>query len=629
MNVYKPGSKSLLSQRRFGPLFLTQFMGAFNDNVFKNALVLLITFHGSVVLGLAPAVMVQLAAGLFVLPFFLLSGTAGQLADKYEKTFLIRIIKAVEIGIAALATAGFVAQHVELLLGALFLMGVHSTMFGPLKYSILPQHLYPEELVAGNAWIEAGTFVAILAGSVAAGVLMAIQQSGPLLAGITCIAVAVVGYLASWRIPSAPAAAPELRVNLNPLSESIRNIALARGNRTVFLSLLGISWFWFFGALFLSQFPPYVKDVLGGDELMATALLGTFIVGIALGSFLCERLSGRRVELGLVPLGSIGLTLFGIDLWWASPSVAAHAVTLGSFVAQPSSWHIIFALVMLGVSGGFFTVPLYAMIQERSAPALRSRIVAANNVINAGFMVVSALLAGVGLQLGLSITELFLLAAILNAAVALYIYLLMPEFLMRLVVWFLIRVMYRVRVDGIDHIPHEGPALIVCNHVSFVDALVIIAASRRPVRFVMDHAIFRLPILNFVFRQNRAIPIAPARESREVLNGAYDEIAAALAEGDVVGIFPEGRITDSGEITAFKGGTSRILERSPVPVVPMALRGLWGSFFSRKGGPAMSKPFRRGMFNRIELVVGSPIAPEDATPLALQTAVSQLRGDWR
>lgn len=629
MNVYKPDSKSLLSQRRFGPLFLTQFMGAFNDNVFKNALVLLITFHGSVVLGLAPAVMVQLAAGLFVLPFFLLSGTAGQLADKYEKTFLIRIIKAVEIGIAALATAGFVAQHVELLLGALFLMGVHSTMFGPLKYSILPQHLYPEELVAGNAWIEAGTFVAILAGSVAAGVLMSIQQSGPLLAGITCIAVAVVGYLASRRIPSAPAAAPELRVNLNPLSESIRNIALARGNRTVFLSLLGISWFWFFGALFLSQFPPYVKDVLGGDELMATALLGTFIVGIALGSFLCERLSGRRVELGLVPLGSIGLTLFGIDLWWASPSVAAHAVTLGSFVAQPSSWHIIFALVMLGVSGGFFTVPLYAMIQERSAPALRSRIVAANNVINAGFMVVSALLAGVGLQLGLSITELFLLAAILNAAVALYIYLLMPEFLMRLVVWFLIRVMYRVRVDGIDHIPHEGPALIVCNHVSFVDALVIIAASRRPVRFVMDHAIFRLPILNFVFRQNRAIPIAPARESREVLNGAYDEIAAALAEGDVVGIFPEGRITDSGEITAFKGGTSRILERSPVPVVPMALRGLWGSFFSRKGGPAMSKPFRRGMFNRIELVVGSPIAPEDATPLALQTAVSQLRGDWR
>ncbi|MFA9440935.1 MFS transporter [Uliginosibacterium sp. sgz301328] len=629
MNVYKHDSKSLLSQRRFGPLFVTQFMGAFNDNVFKNALVLLITFHGSVVLGLAPAVMVQLAAGLFVLPFFLFSGTAGQLADKYEKTFLIRIIKAVEIGIAVLVTAGFVAQHVELLLGALFLMGVHSTMFGPLKYSILPQHLRPEELVAGNAWIEAGTFVAILAGSVAAGVLMSIEHRGPLLAGLTCIAVAVVGYLASRRIPAAPAAAPELRVNLNPLSESIRNIALARGNRTVFLSLLGISWFWFFGALFLSQFPPYVKDVLGGDELMATALLGTFIVGIAAGSFLCERLSGRRVELGLVPLGSIGLTLFGIDLWWASPAAASQAITLSAFLARPESWHIIFALVMLGVSGGFFTVPLYAMIQERSAPAERSRIVAANNVINAGFMVVSALLAGVGLQLGLSITELFLLAAVLNAAVALYIYMLMPEFLMRLVVWFLIRVMYRVRVKGIDQIPHEGPALIVCNHVSFVDALVIIAASRRPVRFVMDHAIFRLPILNFVFRQNRAIPIAPARESREVLKEAYDEIAAALADGDVVGIFPEGRITDSGEITAFKGGVSRILARSPVPVVPMALRGLWDSFFSRKGGPAMSKPFRRGLFNRIELVVGSPIAPEDATPPALQTAVSELRGDWR
>jgi 1-acyl-sn-glycerol-3-phosphate acyltransferase len=617
----------LVRQARFGPLFATQFMGAFNDNVFKNALVLLVVFQGSVVFGLAPAVVVQLAAGLFVLPFFLFSGTAGQLADKYEKTRLIRLIKAIEIGIASLAALGFVTHHIELLLGTLFLMGLHSTLFGPLKYSILPQHLHADELVAGNAWIEAGTFVAILAGSVAAGFLMA-RPNGPMLAGVACIAVAGMGYLASRAIPVAPAAAPDLIINLNPLTEAVNNVRLARGNRTVFLSLLGISWFWFFGALFLSQFPPYVKDVLGGDELMATALLSTFIIGIALGSFLCERLSGKRVEVGLVPLGSIGLTIFGVMLWWVSPAEPLSGMTIQTFMSTPGSMGIVAALVMLGVAGGFFTVPLYALIQERSAPALRSRIVAANNIINSGFMVVAALMAAVALQLGATVTQLFLITALLNAVVAIYIYTLLPEFLMRLLVWFFVRVVYRVRIHGIEHIPAEGPALIVCNHVSFVDALVIIAASRRPIRFVMDHRIFKIPVLNFIFRENQAIPIASARDDREVLREAYRRIASALGEGDLVGIFPEGHITEDGELSAFRGGISKILATTPVPVVPMALRGLWGSFFSRKGGPAMRKPFRRGLFNRIELVIGKALAPADVSPGQLRENVATLRGDW-
>lgn len=619
----------LLTARRFGPLFLTQFLGAFNDNVFKNALVLLVAFHSGPILGLEPAVMVQAAAGLFVLPFFLFSAMAGQMADRFDKARMIRVVKLVEIGIATLGLWGFATAHAELLLGALFLFGLHSTFFGPLKYSILPQQLHPDELVAGNAWVESGTFVAILVGSVLAGVLMGVKPQGPLLAGATCLVVAIGGYFASRGIPTAPPADARLRINLNPFSETWRNIRLAHRNRTVFHSLIGISWFWFFGAIFLTQFPSYVRESLGGNEQLATALLGTFIVGIALGSLLCERFSGKHVEIGLVPLGSIGLTLFGIDLWWASPNAATGSVDLHGFLAQPGSLHILFALVMIGVSGGFYTVPLYALIQARAEPAERSRIIAANNILNAAFMVVSALFAGLALHLGATVTQVFLITAIMNAAVALYIYKLVPEFLMRMIVWFVVRVVYRLRSRGAEHIPTEGAALLVCNHVSYADALVILAASPRPVRFVMDHAIFRLPVLNFVFRENRAIPIASAKDDPAVLERAYDEIAAALEAGDLVCIFPEGAITGDGEIAPFKPGLARILDRTPVPVIPLALRGLWGSFFSRKNAPAMSKPFRRGIWNRIELAVGTAVAPEAATLEGLRTSVAALRGEHR
>ncbi len=504
--------KGLLFAPRFGPIFLTQFLGAFNDNVFKNALVLLVAFcwQNS---RMEPAIVVQVASGLFILPFFLFSAMAGQIADKFDKAPIsIRIVKKIEIGIALTATAGFATSHAELLLGALFMMGLHSTFFGPLKYSILPQHLHADELVAGNAWVESGTFMAILIGTIVAGPLMAIKPQGPLLAGITCVVVAIAGYFASRGIPAAPPAAPFLKISLNPFTETMRNIKMARGNRTVFHSLMGISWFWFYGAIFLTQFAPFVKTILGGDELMVTALLATFIIGIALGSFLCERFSGKHVEIGLVPLGSIGLTLFGIDLWLASPAVPAHDIGIHTYFANPRHWRLIFDLVMIGVSGGFYTVPLYAMIQARSRPEERSRIIAANNILNAAFMVVSALFAGLALALGVSIPQIFLITALMNIAVAFYVYKLVPEFLTRFLIWMLMHTVYRLRVSGIANIPESGPAVIVCNHVSYVDALIIIAASRRPIRFVMDHNIFKIPLANFVFRETRAIPIAPARE---------------------------------------------------------------------------------------------------------------------
>jgi 1-acyl-sn-glycerol-3-phosphate acyltransferase len=618
----------LLRQRRFLPFFVTQFLGAFNDNILKNALVILLSFHAAEWSGLDAATLVNLCAGIFILPFFIFSATAGQIADRYEKSRLIRFVKLFEIAIMGVAAAGFAMHSLALLLTTLFLMGMHSTLFGPVKYAILPQQLAAEELVGGNALVEAGTFVAILLGTILGGVLIA--EFGPPAAAGTAFTVALCGYLVSRAIPVAPAAAPHLQINWNPLTETWRNIAFSRGQRTVFLSILGISWFWFYGALFLSQFPAYAKDSLGGDEGAVTLMLALFSVGIGIGSLLCERLSGHKVEIGLVPFGAIGLTLFGADLWFATPS-AASAAHLGvmSLLADARHWRIFADLTLIGIFGGFYIVPLYALVQSRSPVEHRSRIIAGNNILNAAFMVAAALIAIVLLHAGVTVPQLFLVTALLNAGVAIYIFRLVPEFLMRFLIWGLIHSVYRLDREGLENIPEEGPCIVACNHVSFVDALVIAAACRRPIRFIMDHRIFRIPLLSFVFRTGGAIPIAPAKEDPALLEQAYESVAAALAAGDVVGIFPEGQITTSGDMNPFKGGIGRIVERTPVTVVPMALSGLWGSFFSRVEGSAMTRPFRRAPFSRIRLRVGQALRPDEATPDRLQAIIAGLRGDWK
>ncbi|MCK6405725.1 MAG: MFS transporter [Rhodocyclaceae bacterium] len=620
----------LLSERRFRPFFLTQFLGAFNDNLFKNALVVLLTFQSAQWTTMAPEILANLAAGIFILPFFLFSATAGQLADKYDKARLARLVKVLEMAIMGVAFAGFALHSLAALLFALFLLGLHSTLFGPVKYAILPQHLREDELIGGNALIEAGTFVAILVGTLAGG-LLAGAGLDPSWIAFAGFGVALAGYLFSRGIPEAPAPVPDLVVNPNPLTETWRNIGFARKNRTVFLSILGISWFWLYGALFLAQFPAYAKVVLGGGESAVTLLLATFTVGIGIGSLLCERMSAKYVELGLVPFGSIGLTLFGLDLALASASFVhpEGQTPVLTLLAMPQVWRILGDLMLLGVFGGFFIVPLYALVQLRSEPEHRARIIASNNILNALFMVVGALGAAALLSAGLGIPALFAVAAICNAAIALYIYGLVPEFLLRFVAWLLIHTFYRVEKRGVEHIPHEGAALIVCNHVSFVDPVILMAISPRPIRFVMDHRIFRTPIISFVFRHSRAIPIAPAKEDPAMMEKAFDEVAKALDAGELVGIFPEGRITDNGELYPFRPGVARILERNPVPVVPLALQGLWGSFFSRKDGPAMSKPFRRGLLSRIAVAGGTSIAPAEATPERLQDIVGELRGAWK
>jgi 1-acyl-sn-glycerol-3-phosphate acyltransferase len=619
----------LLRERRFAPFFWTQFLGAGNDNIYKNALVIFVAFQAATLTALSSNDLVNVAAAVFIAPFMLFSATAGQIADKYEKSQLIRFIKLFEIGIMVVGAIGFYRRDLILLFLALGLMGVHSTLFGPVKYAILPQNLRKDELIGGNGLVEMGTFVAILLGEIVGGLVIAIKPNGPIYAGITAIAVALAGYVASRRIPPAPAVAPELKINWNPFTETWRNLRFAHANRVVWLSMLGISWFWFYGATFLTQFANFTKDVLGGDEHVATLLLAIFSVGIGVGSLLCERLSGRKVELGLVPFGSIGLSLFAVDLYFASRGLEGHGLGgVGNFLAAPAHWRIIADLVLLGMFGGFYIVPLYALIQERSEATHRSRIIAANNILNAIFMVASAGIAIGLLKAGLTIPQLFLITGLMNAAVALYIYLLVPEFLMRFLAWILIHTFYRVDKEGLDNIPAEGPCVIVCNHVSFVDAVVIAACVPRPIRFVMDHRIFSLPVLNFIFRTMRAIPIAPAKEDPTMKERAFEDAAKALKAGEIVCIFPEGSITSTGELLRFRPGLQRILEQAPVPVVPMALRGLWGSFFSRvSNGKAMRR--LRGVFSRIALVAGAPIAPANATPEMLQEVVLALRGDRR
>lgn len=624
------GQFGLLKEKRFAPLFGTQFLGAFNDNLFKNALVVLLTFQAAQWTTIPVELLGNLAAGLFILPFFLFSATAGQLADKYDKAWLARLSKVLEIVIMGVAAAGFWLHSLNWLLAALFLLGLQSTLFGPVKYSILPQHLHEDELVGGNALIEAGTFVSILIGTLAGG-LLAGAVAQPVWIAIGGLAVAVLGYFYSRGIPDAPPPAPELKVNWNPVTETWRSIAFARGNRTVFLSILGISWFWFYGALFLAQFPAYTKNVLGGGETMVTLLLAIFTVGIGLGSLLCERMSGKHVEIGLVPFGSIGLTLFGLDLYFASPVglVGTTAHGLGALLSLPAIWRVLFDLLMIGVFGGFFIVPLYALVQTRSEASHRARIIAANNIVNALFMVVGALGAAAALGAGLSIPALFGIAALLNAAVAIYIYGLVPEFLLRFVAWLLIKAVYRLRSEGVEHIPLEGPAVLVANHVSFADAVILMGASPRPVRFVMDYRIFRTPLLGFVFRHSGAIPIASAKDDPALMEKAFAEVSSALANGQLIGIFPEGGITPDGELQPFRPGIARILAANPVPVVPIALSGLWGSYFSRIDGKAMKTPFRRGRFSAIGLRVGAALPPAAATPERLQELVGELRGERR
>lgn len=623
----------LLIERRFGPFFLAQLAGAFNDSFLKQVVILLVTFHTAQFTTLSAGLVANLAAGLFILPFVLFSAYAGQLADRFDKARVIRAVKLAEVAIMLVAGAGFWLQSLPLLLLAIFAMGTHSAFFGPVKYSLLPQVLAKEELTGGNGLLEMGTFLSILAGTLVAGVLVA-MTTDPLVLTASVTVVALCGLAASRFVPATGEAAPDLRLRFSVASETMATLRMAhREGRGVWNCLLAISWFWFLGAVVLSQLPSLGKDLLYGDTSVVTLLLAVFSIGVAAGSLLCERLSNHQVEIGLVPIGSIGLTVFTADLALAAAAFAAQMGGSGSaaldwrqYLATDGSLRVLFDIALLGLSGGLFIVPLYAFVQMWTAPARQSRIISANNILNAIFMVVAAGMAGGLLAAGVSVPGLILLCAGLNALVAIYIYRTVPEFLWRFVSWVLMHSVYRLHIHGREHIPEQGPALIAPNHVSWVDALVLSALSPRPIRFVMDAGIARTPVLSWLFRQVRAIPIAPARQDPTLLEAAFEQVDQALRNGELVCIFPEGALTRDGRLAAFRPGIRQMLDRCPVPVIPVGLSGLWGSLFSREPQPATRRLARWRPGRALRIRVGSALPP-DVSVSVLQQEVARLVAD--
>jgi len=628
-----PNQFALLKQRRFAPFFWTQFSGAANDNLFKFAFTVMVTYQVSVS-WLPPALAGLVIGALFILPFLLFSATSGQLTDKFEKTRVIRFVKNLEVVIMLVAAAGFMSNNVHVqvpvLLGCTFLMGMHSTIFGPVKFAYLPQALNERELTGGNGMVEMGTFVAILLGNLAGGLIVALPQVGPDYVAMACVALALMGRVVAQFIPPAPATDPNLTINWNPVTETWRNLKLANDNVVVFRSMLGISWMWFFGATFLSQFPSFAKEVMHGNEQVASLLLVVFSIGIATGSLLCEVLSKRHVEIGLVPLGAIGMSVFAVDLYFASRGLGASPVmSLSVFVAQAAHWRVMADLALLSLFAGLYSVPMYALIQLRSQPTHRARIIAANNILNALFMIVSAILAGALLKAEFTIPQIFLFVGLANAVVAFYIFMLVPEYLLRFMAFMVSRCMYRFKVTNDHHLPTQGAAVLTCNHVSLMDPVLLMAASPRPIYFVMDHRIFNIPVLGWFFKRLKAIPIAPRAEDPVMYAAAFEAAAQVLRDGDLLAIFPEGGITQDGELQPFKGGIMKILENArrdgvDAPVIPMALTNLWGSYFSRVEGAAMTKPFRRGVFSRVGLNVGWPLKMTSVTPDMLQSGIAQL-----
>lgn len=574
---------ALLKSRRFLPLFATQFLGAFNDNVFKNALVILVTYAVAQRAGLDPQILVTLAAGIFILPFFLFSATAGQLADKYDKARLIRLIKAAEIVIMGGAALGFVLQSVPLLMTVLFLMGAQSAFFGPLKYGILPDQLKADELIAGNALVETGTFLSILAGTILGGLLV-LTDGGLFIVSAVVLAVSALGWTASLFIPSTGSAEPALRVEYNFVAETWRIIRHSASRRDIFLSILGISWFWLVGATFLSQFPNLAKDVVGGNEEVVTLFLTTFSVGIALGSLLCNRLLKGEVSATFVPLGALGISLFSMDLFFASHalgSAGAGQALIGAatFLSTWAGWRVIIDLLLVAVSGGLYIVPLYAILQSRSEAEHRARNIASNNVMGALFMVLSALGTSGMLAFGFSVPAVILTVAVLNTAVGVYICGLLPGALVRATLRWLLDLCFRIEVRGLENYRKAGDrTLIVANHLSFLDAVLISAFVPERLTFAVNTHIAKRRLIKPFLALADTYAIDPTNPM------ATRALIEAVRENRKLVIFPEGRITVTGSLMKVYEGPGLVADKSGAEILPVRIDGAQYTPFSRLKG---------------------------------------------
>ncbi len=632
-NKETSGQFALLGTKRFLPLFLTQFLGALNNNLYKNALIILLTFSTIQAPGnLSVPIMVNICAGLFIIPFFFFSAFAGVLADIKEKSNMIKTLKLIELATVFMAATGIFMSNIYLMWIALFCMGVQAAFFGPLKYSILPQHLSNKELMGGNGLIESGTFVAILVGTIMGGMLIGLDN-GKFYVSSLMVLFSIVGYLSSRHIPIAPSV-NEKTTDVSFLGSFKTTIKAGMEIKSVFLSTLAISWFWFLGATLLSQFPLIVKDILHAPPTMVTILLGLFAIGMAFGSILCEKLSGHKVEHGLVPFGAFGVTIF-LYMFANSLSTINLDIKNLEFIGSNnfSEWfnygmfyYLAISLFLISVFSGFFTVPLYAFIQYRTEEKNRSKTIGSNNIWNSIFMVLSVVFAISLNKAGFNLIEMMYIVTALNLLVAIYIFTVVPEFMVRFIVWILIRTVYRIDTVNNQLLPDAGKGIVVCNHVSFMDALFVFGLCPRPVKFVMYYKIFNIPIFKYLFNAVGAIPIASKSEDEQVFNSAFEKINNYLNEGELVVIFPEGGITHDGQLHEFKPGILKVLERNPVDVYPCAISGLWGSMYSRKN-TRLLKYFPTAFFNhKVTFSVGEKINAKDVNLVSLRETVLELRG---
>ncbi len=616
----------LLTKKRLLPLFVTQFFGAFNDNVFKAALSLIFGYSG-IVAKQNENLYINLAVALLILPLFLFSATAGTLADHYEKSRLIRIVKTAEVAIACLIAVALYFRQVWMLLAVLFLLGAQSAFFSPLKFSVLPQHLRETELIGGNAVVGMGTFVAILIGTIVGGILGGMDDQSTVAIGLATLVIgaSLIGLGASFGIPSAPSVYKG-NPGWNPVVETLKLVRIAREKEAVFKSILGVAWFWTLGSVYITQFPKLTEGHLLGESGVVPMLLAIITISIALGSLTCEWLSGRRIEIGLVPVGAFGASVFGIDFFFAVEAIAASELRgVVEFLQAQGTLRVLIDMALIGFFLGLYVVPLQSLIQARTPLDRRARVIAANNIINSLCIVLGTALSIVWLTVfHFSIPTLLLVMVIANICVCVYIFIQVPEFTLRFVVWLLSHSLYRIRHSGINNVPDRGAALIVCNHVSYLDALVLAGAVRRPIRFIMAKDIYETPVLNYLFKTAKTIPIYPKSKDPEAYERAFVQISEALEDGDLLCIFPEGNLTHDGEIAEFRTGVLKILENTPVPVIPSALKGMWGSCFTHSGKGLWKGSMR--LWSKIDVVIDEATEPDGVSAEGLRRSVATLRG---
>lgn len=656
---------ALFTKKRYGPFFLTMFLGAFNDNLFRSALLMLVGFYAATVLGENPAIgkdqVTTLSVVLFMLPYFFFSAIAGQLADKFDKTFLVRCTKLFELFVMCCAALAFYSLNIYLLLFLLFLMGTQSAFFSPMKYAILPQHLRPKELVGGNGMLELGTFLAILFGLMLGGELMkggislgpdsctpaaswqvglycATGISGPLLVAIAGVALALAGLLSSLRMPAAPSSTPNLTIDFNVPRNTWRHFKLAYADKHIWRCMLGVSFFWSIGGIYLAQMSNYAVGNLAGGTSHYILLLACFASGIGLGSAWCEILTKRYLAIAWAWPGALGVAVFGLLLYFVSPETAVDAQSIEAdqrstipllWADVVEHWPVLLALVGLGVSGGLFSVPLTAEIQRCAKPDQRAQVIAANNIINAAAMIVSGGLVMLLSVLGADIPLIFLFVGLVSLAVLFGMFWWDQRYFITGLVYLITRLCYRVEIIGSDNIPRYEPVLLTSNHVAWMDWFVIGAMLPLPPHFIMNHEFYKIPVVRHILRSARVVPIAPEFQRPDILERALNTCIDYLKAGDSVYVFPEGKVSRDGELLEFRTGIDRIHAGCPVPVVPMAIRGMWGSWFSFSGGRCMSGPPKRWGRSRIEIVVGEPIPPEEYSLELLKERIEALRGDWK